>query len=272
MNLYPQIKHEPEDQYHARSKSGEMMSSHLLALFRRSPYKYWATIQGMTEEEDKPEYALGRAAHKLILEGAEAFNEAYMVTEGPTNPKTGQPYGKTSKAYIDWAQGLDKEVVTPEDFADISKMADHCRRHPVIEALISGGGEPECVVRAEYCGVPCQIRMDWFSPEHGIIDLKTCRDIEFFDGDLRNYGYGFQMAFYRAVLREATGQTFPVNVIAVDKTEFNIAGVWLMPEAELDVCEKMNAAALRRFLDCKERDDWPTGYEKIRIFSNERRG
>lgn len=271
MNLYPQITHEPEDQYHAQSKSGKVMSSHLLALFRRSPYKYWATINGLTEEEPKPEYALGRAAHKLILEGTAAFNEAYIVTDGPSNPKTGAPYGKTSKAYQDWAQTLDREPVSTADFADIERMQEHCRKHPEIARLLGWGGEPECVVRAELEGVPCQIRMDWFSPEMGIIDLKTCRDIEFFDGDCRNYGYGFQMAFYRAVLRKATGLNFPVNVIAVDKTEFNIAGVWLMPETELDVCERMNTAALKRFRDCKERDDWPTGYEKVRIFSNERR-
>ena len=31
------IIHEPADEYHARSRSGEFMSSHLLADFRESP-------------------------------------------------------------------------------------------------------------------------------------------------------------------------------------------------------------------------------------------
>ena len=33
------IIHEPADEYHARSRSGEFMSSHLLADFRESPAK-----------------------------------------------------------------------------------------------------------------------------------------------------------------------------------------------------------------------------------------
>lgn len=270
MNLYPQIIHEPEEQYHARSKSGEQMSSHLLALFRRSPFKYWATVTGQHQDEDKPEYALGRAAHKLILEGMDAFNSTYIVTDGPENPKTGMPYGKSTRAYAEWLETLDREPVSTGDYADIERMREHCMAHEAIAELLGKGGEPECVVRAELEGVPCQIRMDWFSPEAGIVDLKTCRDIEFFDNDCRNFSYAFQMAFYRSVLKAATGREFPVNIIAVDKTEFNIAGVWTMPPVELDTCERMNTAALKRYKVCKEQNDWPTGYERVRIFSNER--
>ena len=270
MNLYPQITHEPEEQYHARSKSGEVMSSHLLALFRRSPYKYWATVTGRHQEEDKPEYALGRAAHKLILEGEDAFNEAYLVADGPVNPKTGLPFGKTAKAYQEWEAAIDREPVSTADYADINLMREHCHAHEGIAGKLAAG-EPECVVRAQLEGVPCQIRIDWFSPEVGIVDLKTCRDIEFFDGDCRNYGYAFQMAFYRSVLKAATGREFPVSIIAVDKTEWHIAGIWTMPPCELDEAEKQNTAALRRYKECRERGEWPTGYERIRVFSNERR-
>ena len=37
MNNTNFIIHEPADEYHARSRSGEFMSSHLLADFRESP-------------------------------------------------------------------------------------------------------------------------------------------------------------------------------------------------------------------------------------------
>ena len=63
-------------------------------------------------------------------------------------------------------------------------------------------GEPEGVVRADYCGMPCQIRMDWFEPHHGIVDLKTCDDLTWFEADARRYGYAHQLAFYRAVLAQ----------------------------------------------------------------------
>ena len=186
------IIHEPESEYHAQSKSGDILSSHMLARFQEMPYKYFATITGRYKEPDKAEYALGSAAHKLILEGREAF---------------------------------------------------------------------------ELEGVKCQIRMDYFDPEIGIIDLKTCRDIRFFEYDMRSFGYAFQMAFYRAVLRQATGTEYPVYMVAIDKTEFHVAGYWLIPGAELDIAERINAAAIRRLKECRETGIWPTGYERKQIFT-----
>ena len=78
-------------------------------------------------------------------------------------------------------------------------------------------GVAEGVVRAEYNSVPCQIRMDWFSPESGLADLKTCDSLKWFESDCRRYGYIYQMAFYRAVIRETTGVSVPVHIIAVEK-------------------------------------------------------
>ena len=40
------IIHEPADEYHARSRSGEYMSSHLLADFRESPALYRRKVSG----------------------------------------------------------------------------------------------------------------------------------------------------------------------------------------------------------------------------------
>lgn len=267
MNLY-RITHEPEAEYHARSKSGEYLSSHMLARFQEMPYKYFATISGLYQEPEKPEYAFGTAAHKMILEGEEAFNETYIVSDGPENPRTGKPYGKDSKAYQDWAAEQIGEVVTNTDYDEIKVMWKHVAVHPEIpEKLLLPGGIAEGVVRAEIEGVKCQIRMDYFHPDVGIVDLKTCRDIRFFDYDMRAFGYAFQMAFYRAVLRAACGTEFPVHMIAVDKTEFHVAGYWNIPAAELDIAERINAAAIRRLKECRESGKWPTGYERKQIFT-----
>ena len=53
------------------------------------------------------------------------------------------------------------------------------------------------VIRAEYVGVPCQIRVDWFSSDEGLVDLKTCEDLDAFEDDARRFQYVPQMAFYR---------------------------------------------------------------------------
>ena len=86
----------PADEYHAESRNGHYMSSHLLADFRESPELYRRKTNGEIAETESPALALGRAAHCLILEGRAAFDEQYLVADGPVNPKTNEPYGKAT--------------------------------------------------------------------------------------------------------------------------------------------------------------------------------
>lgn len=48
------IIHEPATEYHARSRNGEFMSSHLLADFRESPALYRRKISGEITESEPP--------------------------------------------------------------------------------------------------------------------------------------------------------------------------------------------------------------------------
>jgi hypothetical protein len=57
------------DEYHEASRSGQYMSSHLLADFRESPELYRRKTSGEIAEAESPALTLGRAAHCLILEG-----------------------------------------------------------------------------------------------------------------------------------------------------------------------------------------------------------
>ena len=263
------LLHESEEEYHSRSKSGEMLSSHMLQLFSRSPKKYAMMVYGSVAFIDKPEYHVGRAAHKLILEGQDAFDMAYTVSDGPINERTGKPFGKDSQRYQEWLALQRGEIISEADYAAIDEMRGACLSHSGIAELLSSGGEAEGVVRAELEGVACQIRMDWFGEKCGIVDLKTCRDIEFFEKDCRDFGYAYQLAFYQSVLQKATGVRFPVHIIAVDKTDFHIAGRWDIPDTVLEQCDAINRAAIRRLAECRQSRSWPTVYENTRVFSLE---
>jgi hypothetical protein len=180
------------------------------------------------------------------------------------NPRTGEPYGAKTKAYADWLATQEREVVSGRDYAFILKLQRSVHLHAVASELLAGG-EAEGVVRAEYCGVPCQIRMDWFSPEHGLVDLKTCDSLKWFEADCRRFGYIFQLAFYRAVIRVVTGVTVPIHIIAVEKNEPFATGVWQLTGDVLDTAERINVAALARFGKCLYTGMWPTGYEEVRL-------
>lgn len=256
------IIHEPAEEYHAKAR--QYLSSHQLGDFRKCPMLYRKRQLDLVGDEDRPAYQIGRALHTLVLEGRDVFEREYAVG-GPINPKTGEIYGVTTKAYAEWAAAQGKAVLTIAQFDLIENMADGVRANGMAVDLLSEG-IAEGVVRTEYCGMPCQVRMDWFDPHRGIVDLKTCDDLTWFEADARRYGYVHQMAFYRAVLMQVIGIPTPVFMIAVEKKEPYRAGVWKIMNDILAQAQKENEMAIERLKRCVATDTWPTGYEDIRVF------
>ncbi len=254
--------HEPADVYHAKAK--DHLSSHQLADFRKCPLLYHRKRNGHIAEEDRPAYTIGRAAHTLILEGLDRFEEDFAVG-GPVNPKTGQPFGSNTKTWAEWADAIGKPVLSDPQFDLVARMNESVRMHAVAMGLLEYG-QAEGVVRADYCGMPCQIRMDWFEPQQGIVDLKTCDDLTWFEADARRFGYAHQLAFYRAVLAQVIGLYMPVHLIAVEKKEPFRCGVWLVASETLTAAQRENEAAIDRLRACLADERWPTGYEDIRLF------
>jgi len=70
----------------------------------------------------------------------------------------------------------------------------------------------------------------------------------------------------RAVLAQVIGgQMVPVHLIAVEKKEPFRCGVWRVSDDTLAIAQRENEAAIRRLLVCRQKDQWPTGYEEIRV-------
>ncbi|MFO7900007.1 MAG: PD-(D/E)XK nuclease-like domain-containing protein [Planctomycetota bacterium] len=248
-------------------KAAEHLSSHQLKEFRDNPYLYHKRKLGLIPPEpDRPAFLFGRAAHTLILEGPNAFDAGYAVG-GPVNPRTGEPYGPRTKAFAEWAEEQGKPVLTGSQADLIDALYAAVWSHEQARALLSDG-VAEGVVRADYRDVPCQVRIDWLNPTGGIADLKTCDTLTYFEMSARNYGYIHQMAFYRAVLGQVTGNLaeIPVHIIAVEKQEPNRCGAWRLAPDLLKHAQKENEQAIERLKRCEETGTWPTGYESVRTF------
>jgi hypothetical protein len=256
------LMHEPAEVYHAKSK--ENLSSHALADFRKCPLLYRRKKLGLIEDEDRPAYLVGRALHTLVLEGRDRFEHEYAVG-GPINPKTGELFGPTTKAFAEWAAAQGRQVLTLPQFDLIEKMADGVRQNGIARDLLSEG-IAEGVVRHDYREIPSQIRVDWYDPYRGIVDVKTCDDLTWFEADARRYGYSHQMAFYRAVLAEVIGVWMPIHFVAVEKKEPYRCGVWKVHADTLAQSQKENEVAIERLKRCVATDTWPTGYEECRLF------
>ncbi|MFO8013370.1 MAG: PD-(D/E)XK nuclease-like domain-containing protein [Phycisphaerae bacterium] len=252
---------ETEDEYHGQA--GEYLSSHQLLDFMKCPWLFRKKAIGLIEDTDSPAFLLGRAAHSRVLEGRDVY-ESRFALGGPINPKTGKPYGPNTKAAREWAEAQGKPVISFDQVDLIEQMATGVAMNDeAVDLLLYGRAEG--VVRAEYCHAPCQIRIDWTHPHRGIVDLKTCDALDWFEADARRYRYVYQMAFYQAVLAVAIGEAVPVHIVAVEKREPFRCGVWRVSDDALAIARAENEAAIRRLASCRETDRWPTGYEMVRL-------
>lgn len=251
-----------------RSHSRDHLTSHQLGDFRRCPMLYRRKKLGLIPDEDRPAFLVGRAAHALALEGRDKYQAEYTVG-GPINLRTGEPYGAGTKAFTEWAAATGKQVLTADQAALVESMAAAVRGHEIALVFLSRG-VAEGVARVTYRGALCQSRVDWLSPDTGggIVDLKTCDDLTWFEADARRYGYAHQMAFYRAVLHRACGVEFPVHIVAVEKKEPFRCGVWRLSDDALAVARHENESAIERLLECEKSGDFPSGYEEPRVFDS----
>ena len=252
---------ETSEEYH--SKAGVYLSSHQLLDFITCPWLYRKKQLGLIEDTDTPAMLLGRATHTRILEGSDAYKTSYALG-GPLNPSTQKPFGANTKAFAEWAEAQGKPVLSQDQVELIEKMATGVAMNSeAIDLLLYG--RPEGVVRAKYCGTPCQIRIDWTHPHRGIVDFKTTADLTWFENDAKRRRYHNQLAFYQSVLAEAIGEHVPVYLIGVEKIEPYRCGLWSISDQTLEVARRENEAAIRRLIQCHESDHWPTNFEEVRL-------
>ena len=253
---------ESAEQYHAQKC--DYLSSHQLLDFIKCPLLYHQKALGLIEDRDSPAYLIGKAAHVRILEGRDVYENTFAFG-GPINPKTNKPFGSNTKTFGEWAAKQGKPVLSEDQVDLIEQMAAGVALNDEAVDLILYG-RAEGVLRANYCGVPCQARFDWIHPHEGLVDLKTCDDLTWFEADARRFGYHRQMSFYRAVLaQKLDGLLVPVYIIGIEKKPPHRCGVWRVTDDTLARAQAENEAAIRRLVVCRERDHWPTGFEEIRV-------
>lgn len=256
-----------EADYHAAAANGKYMSSGMLKEFRLCPAHYRDLVQGQAERRESEAFRIGRAVHKLILEGEDSFRASYAVG-GPVNERTGRSFGAGTKAFEEWLaeNGLDRrDALTSVEADAVRRMQTAAKAHPEISRLFSSGW-PELSARTEIEGVPCQIRLDWLRPDGMAVDVKTVEDIGRFEGDARRFGYLYQFAFYHDGAKSAgAGDLEMVAVVLEKKAPFR-AGVWKFPLETLEPYIIQNRRSLAAFRRCRESGGWPTGYESPRNF------
>ena len=262
---------------------GPWFTSGLMKELHKSPAHYHGKVTGSIKDVSRPAFVLGGLVHSRILEGKDRMAEDY-TWDCPINEKTGEPYGAATKAYRQWADDQDKIVVTPDMVEQAELLAGGLAKSKLASKLISNG-IPEGVLRTNLTPrlatgeldvtIPCQIRMDWFNFTEGLVDLKTCEDLDWFVNDAKRYRYIHQLAFYRDVAEASLGEyikdvwpdtRLPVWLVAVEKKAPYRAGVWRVGDYILNIASQENAVLMEELHHCMVNDEWPTRYEEQRSF------
>ena len=261
-----------EDYDKARS---QYMGSHMLELFRFSPRQCQWKMQGLVPSTTKSYYDFGRALHCFVLEGATAFHERYQVAEGPVNPKTGNPYGRDTKAYESWYAEITadgRQICSGVEYTQIQMMAESLQESCARDLLHCG--HPEITIRGQMHGVSCQSRLDFVDFDQAIlVDLKTTESLSRFEKDFWKFGYHRQMAFYRGMLDGTNIRpAWQVFVIAIEKAEPYRCHAWPISEATLASADEENKQNLLQFRQLVNQvgwaKPWPLSLEYGRSLGN----
>lgn len=253
------------------------LSSHKLIDFIKCPQLYYRThVTRDMPSGDSDAFRIGRAAHCLILEGHDAFKRSFAVG-GPINPKTNKHFGSNTKAFHEWVEEQNAEgrdFITDDENLLIQEMHAGVLNNEMAFNLLGLDSAAELTVRTELEGMPVQSRFDLVARGTRdnliLVDLKTCKNLDWFERDARTYYYLHQLAFYDLVYAKA-GDNMGFDdafIIGVEKEAPYRAGVWRCDIGELQAiaCQlEKHIQHLKTMLETKnEAPCWPTGFEGIR--------
>lgn len=262
----------PDHRYHDHSHVG----IHALCDFgRRGPgYFYWRHKVGVREGSSAA-FDLGRLAHRMILEGEQAYNTTVAIrpaTYMAEGKKKGdlpmeKPWNGNATVCQEWLRQQADEgriVAAPEDDMLCRAMLRRIRENPDSNPLMAMG-TPELTIRQVELDVPIQCRVDWMVGGaiplewRAIVDLKTCDDLSGFMGDIYRYRYDRQAAWYQWMVQQETGQHLPFLFLAVEKAPPHRVGVYRCSERALARAHEMNMADLDNLAGFWRRQEWPAG-------------
>lgn len=250
--------------YHENRK--KFLTSSSLKDFEVSPALCHGRMTGKYKQKETPAMAFGTAFHSFVLERAE-FHDNYINepdSENFPNAK-GEVTSKfrLTTAYKEWKADIgEKKIISSDDLELIKIMNESIKGHPKAKDLLSSGWS-ENVIRSELHGVPCQIRIDHYSLDGVMADIKTCQNIDKIEYEISGRGYHTSAAFYRDVFKAASGQFMPPKfyLIVVEKIPPYRTQVWDFTDSVMEMCGKENHANIIRFKKCMASGVWPLSYD-----------
>jgi hypothetical protein len=245
----------PEVIYHALpglSSTGIKRMLHAPALYR------WHADH---PSPPKKTFDLGHAVHARVLGvglPVAVIPEDLLAANGATSTKA-------AKAFVAEARAAGKTVLKPDEYAEVTAMADAVLGHPDAGPLLTDA-RPEVSILWDdpLTGVRCRGRLDyWHESANVAVDLKSARsaDPQRFARHATEYGYPEQGAHYQTGTALLTGRgTAPRFIhVLVEKEPPYLVSVVELDADFLAIAYDRVRYAIDLYADCCATGRWP-GY------------
>jgi len=259
---------ETAEKYHSMRgngfNDGKYFSSHMLIdyldnqmLFKRAHIDK-AVLRPLSHAMKK-----GTAIHTCVLEKGADFVNDYSIGY-PINEKTGKEYGADTNVVAEYLSCLpkDKPFISTQEMTDILKINELVKSHKYASEIISNS-EVEKVLRVNFEGIDCQIRIDAFFGNRGIFDLKKTRSMSRFLRDADKFGYWIQAGFYSKIFEIATNQNATFSWIVVEDVEPFEVCLFELDSDHLNYAKKCVESGILEYKESIKNNQWSTGHEGI---------
>lgn len=260
----------------------DALSNSSLSVLKRSPQEFYERfVTGKQNGEETDAMRLGSAVHMLALE-PEKFDSEYVVLDGPINAKTGNAYGRDTKAFAEWLESAkvdeSRKIIIREDFDNSIEIAKAFHSHEIIESLMTVREkvfEQTLLLTYQFSDgsserVKC--KPDCIIPSEGvIIDLKTSSDPrpEEFQWSALRYGYYRQAAIYLDACEVYWGKEFRFLFGVVNSKKPHECGVFELTPSDIqrgrDEYHELIEEYARRLATNNWRSDWQVGIHSLSL-------
>lgn len=210
------------------------------------------------EEEDRPHFSLGRAAHHLLFLGRKGFDDEFVVR--PSKWKDWRTADAKEWRADQIASGM--TIITDGELAQITGMARSLADHPLVKAgILDGYVERSLIWKDPKTGAWLKSRPDCIPNDSGdFADLKTTVSVEreSLARSIAGFGYPMQGALVGMASREVLGremQTFTL-VFVETKPPHCVRVVTIKPE-DIERAERQVSICAQQFAECVAAGAWP---------------
>ena len=250
------------DAYHGQPCEGPSVSSSgLRTIWAESPAHFWANSslnKDRLPAKENPAFNVGRLAHKLLIEGREGLEKDFAI-----RPDRWDSWRtKEAQVWRDAAILNGLTVVTEDDLAAVTGMAESLGRHPLVKAgILDGKVERSLIWKDEETDVWLKARPDVIPNASGLVaDLKTTTSVrtDALERSLGDYGYHVQAAIVGMGLKATLGIDMEeFALVWVEKTAPWCVRITTLTGADIERGQMQVRAALRTFADCLASGRWP---------------